>query len=253
DLIQGNLAKGDGRGYRFHPSTLKFCIYYSGVAGTGAYNALREVLHLPSPSHIRNLRARAVPGQSGLLFDNIKRYGDLAAVQDADAAELMGSLAFDCVHLNKNGLSYAPNGAGLTGLVDDTTFFNPIFAENGEEEPDLEKTLGKIIATQHVELRAGTFKFGAFSQGDAEKSFAEFPVAFRHPVHGGPIFNMSDPPHILKKIANACWHSDLAGKQRALAMWCTDEHGNEKLVRFSLKTGERAYRLVENDGDSLST
>ncbi|CAM9954557.1 unnamed protein product, partial [Pylaiella littoralis] len=69
DLIQGNLAKGDGRGYRFHPSTLKFCIYYSGVAGTGAYNALREVLHLPSPSHIRNLRARAVPGQSGLLFD----------------------------------------------------------------------------------------------------------------------------------------------------------------------------------------
>ncbi|CAN0449223.1 unnamed protein product, partial [Pylaiella littoralis] len=28
DLIQGNLAKGDGRGYRFHPSTLKFCIYY---------------------------------------------------------------------------------------------------------------------------------------------------------------------------------------------------------------------------------
>ncbi|CAN0449260.1 unnamed protein product [Pylaiella littoralis] len=103
------------------------------------------------------------------------------------------------------------------------------------------------------QLRAGTFKFGAFSQGDAEKSFAEFPVAFRHPVHGGPIFNMSDPPHILKKIANACWHSDLAGKQRALAMWCTDEHGNEKLVRFSLKTGERAYRLVENDGDSLST
>ncbi|CAN0378132.1 unnamed protein product, partial [Pylaiella littoralis] len=80
------------------------------------------------------------------------RYGDLAAVQDADAAELMGSLAFDCVHLNKNGLSYAPNGAGLTGLVDDTTFFNPIFAENGEDEPDLKKTLGKIIATQHVEM-----------------------------------------------------------------------------------------------------
>lgn len=72
DLIQGNLAKGDGQGYRFHESTLKFAIYYSGVAGTAAYNALRQVLALPSPSHIKRLRARAVPPESGVLVGNIQ-------------------------------------------------------------------------------------------------------------------------------------------------------------------------------------
>ncbi|CAN0434916.1 unnamed protein product [Ectocarpus sp. 12 AP-2014] len=64
----------------------------------------------------------------------------------------MGGLAWDCIHINKNGFTYAPNGAGLTGLVDEAMFFHPIFKENGEEETDLEKTLNKIIATQHVEV-----------------------------------------------------------------------------------------------------
>lgn len=79
-------------------------------------------------------------------------YGNLAAKQDADPAELMGSLAWDCIHLNKNGFSFAPNGTGLTGLVDEATFFNPVYTEDGKEERDLEKTLDKIIATQHVEV-----------------------------------------------------------------------------------------------------
>eukprot|EP00752_Nemacystus_decipiens_P018315 g16431.t1 len=317
DLIQGNLAKGDGRGHRVHLSTLKFCIYYSGVAGTRAYNALRPVLHLPSLSHIRNLRAKARPPTSGVLVDNIKMYGNLAAKQDADPAELMGSVAWDYIHLNKNGFSFAPKGAGLNGLVDEATFFNPVYAEDGREEQDLEEALDKIIATQHVEMfftslakpeykfavwresvrsintdyiqrmvttvaitlacahpdkafdvvcavchganehrsfqmRAATVDFGAFAEGDDEDSFLGFPVAFPHPVHRGPIFNMSNPSHILKKIANACWHSDQDTKDRELAMWCEDEKGNTDLVRFSLATAERAYHQVENGGNTLS-
>lgn len=63
---------------------------------------------------------------------------------------------------------------------------------------------------------------------------------------------MSDPPHLMKKMANATWHSDRNDKNRDLAMWVEDHDGNEKLVHFSLKTAERAYRHVENDGDSLT-
>ncbi|CAN0183597.1 unnamed protein product, partial [Ectocarpus sp. 4 AP-2014] len=72
DLIKGNIAKGDGRGYRYHPTTMRFCIYYSGVAGTAAYNALRHVLHLPSPQRIRDLRRKAAPPRSGLLLEQIQ-------------------------------------------------------------------------------------------------------------------------------------------------------------------------------------
>ncbi|CAN0500677.1 unnamed protein product, partial [Ectocarpus sp. 12 AP-2014] len=35
-------------------------------------------------------------------------------------------------------------------------------------------------------------------------------------------------------------------------MWCTGHEGKEELVRFSLETGHKAYRRVENDGDSLT-
>lgn len=56
----------------------------------------------------------------------------------------------------------------------------------------------------------------------------------------------------MKKIANAVWQSDLPDKIRELAMWCTDEEGNVKLVRFSLKTAERAYQEVEWDGGTLT-
>ncbi|CAB1103448.1 unnamed protein product [Ectocarpus sp. CCAP 1310/34] len=149
DLIQGNLAKGNGRGYRFHESTLRFCIYYSGVAGTAAYNALREVLHLPFPSHIRHLREKAVPPGSGVLVDNIQMF---------------------FISLAKPVRSF--------------------------------------------QLRAATVEFSAFAQGDDEESFSNFPVALRHSVHLGPMFNVSDPPHLVKKIANTLWHSDLTGAIR---------------------------------------
>ncbi|CAN0419042.1 unnamed protein product, partial [Ectocarpus sp. 13 AM-2016] len=69
----------------------------------------------------------------------------------------MGGLAWDCIHINKNGFTYAPNGAGLTGLVDEAMFFHSIFKEKWEEETDLEKTLNKIIATQHVESQLQVF------------------------------------------------------------------------------------------------
>lgn len=63
---------------------------------------------------------------------------------------------------------------------------------------------------------------------------------------------MSDPPHILKKISNALWHSDQENKKRDLAMWCEDEKGGTQFVKFSLATAERAYNEVENDGNTLS-
>ncbi|CAN0500690.1 unnamed protein product, partial [Ectocarpus sp. 12 AP-2014] len=41
------------------------------------------------------------------------------------------------------------------------------------------------------QLRAATVKFGDFAGGDDEESFSDFRVALRHPVHLGPIFNVS--------------------------------------------------------------
>lgn len=73
-------------------------------------------------------------------------------MQDADKADLIGILTWDLMHLKKNGFSFAPNGGGLTGLVDPATFFHPIYREDGERELGLEKTLEKIVATQYVEV-----------------------------------------------------------------------------------------------------
>ncbi|CAN0183533.1 unnamed protein product, partial [Ectocarpus sp. 4 AP-2014] len=56
------------------------------------------------------------------------------------------------------------------------------------------------------QARAATVAFKEFAQGNKEGSFSDFKVAIRHPVHQEYVFSMSDPPHIIKKIANACWH-----------------------------------------------
>lgn len=73
-------------------------------------------------------------------------------MQDAGKADLYGLLAWDLMHLNKNGFFFSPNAGGITGLVDETTFFNPIYTEAGDAEKGLEKVLEGIVATQYVEV-----------------------------------------------------------------------------------------------------
>lgn len=88
---------------------------------------------------------------------------------------------------------------------------------------------------------------------DKEKPFSDFKVGFRHPHHLGVIFNMSDPMHILKKIVNALWHSDIPDKQRDLGVWASERDGeSKKFFRFSLKTGERVFNEIEYEGKQLS-
>ncbi|CAN0525236.1 unnamed protein product, partial [Ectocarpus sp. 12 AP-2014] len=83
-------------------------------------------------------------------------------------------------------------------------------------------------------------------------AFKAFKTGFIHPVHPHPVFNMSDPMHILKKAVNALWHSDIPTKQRQLGMWRADSDGRRQFARFSLKTGERVYNTWEVDGETLT-
>lgn len=91
-------------------------------------------------------------------------------------------------------------------------------------------------------------------EGDEfEQRFKDFPVAFQHPHHGHPIFNLSDPPHLWKKLVNALWYSDLPWKSRNLARVCCDpEIGEYDLVEFSLKTLERVWYNEERGGGKFS-
>ncbi|CAM9770889.1 unnamed protein product, partial [Hapterophycus canaliculatus] len=308
---------GESRGFRFHPATLRVAIYMHGVAGTAAYNLLRGFLHLPSPSRIKQLQRLAAPPRTGVLIDNIKKYGRLAAAQDLNQADLIGVLSWDLMHLSKNGFDFAPGAGGLQGLVDETTFFNPIYQGKADTDGDLEKQLERILATQYVEMyfvslgnpeykfvvwreavrslstdyiqrmlttamrylaiahqdkgfdviatvcdgasehrsfqtRAATEKFKAWSKGGGETPFDDFGIGFLHPHHLGQVFNMSDPMHILKKIVNALWHSDIPDKKRALGMWLSNGAGGLEFSEFSLRTAERIYNEIENEGDRLS-
>ncbi|CAN0525226.1 unnamed protein product, partial [Ectocarpus sp. 12 AP-2014] len=152
DQVRWNTTHGSAKGFRFHPATLRIAVYFQGIAGSAAYNMLRTIVHLPSPRRIRELRAKATPPRTGVLMDNIRKYGKLAAMQDADKADLYGVLAWDLMHLNKNGFSFSPNAGGISGLVDETSFFNPIYTDQGDMQQDLEKTLEGIVATQYVEV-----------------------------------------------------------------------------------------------------
>lgn len=77
----------------------------------------------------------------------------MAAHHDADKADLTGILTWDLMHLNKHGFNYSPNAGGITGLIDETTFFHPVYNEKNHEGEDLEKTIGRIVANQYVEVR----------------------------------------------------------------------------------------------------
>ncbi|CAB1115480.1 unnamed protein product [Ectocarpus sp. CCAP 1310/34] len=77
----------------------------------------------------------------------------------------------------------------------------------------------------------------------------DFKVAFRHPQHGRPVFNMSEPVHLLKKVVNALWHSGLADKQRDLkGLWWDPKTEEEEWVSFSLKTLEEVWNQEEAGG-----
>ncbi|CAN0308487.1 unnamed protein product, partial [Pylaiella littoralis] len=289
-----------------------------GMIGTSAYNLVSNLLHLPSIARVKQLRRQARPPQTGVLRDNIKKYGNLAAHHDADKADLTGILTWDLMHLNKHGFNYSPNAGGITGLIDETTFFHPVYNEKNHEGEDLEKTIGRIVANQYVEMffvslgnpeykfavwreavrslstdyiqrmvfstaralalahpdkafdvittvcdgasehrcfqaRSSSEKFETWVKDDKEKPFSDFKVGFRHPHHLGVIFNMSDPMHILKKIVNALWHSDIPDKQRDLGVWASERDGeSKKFFRFSLKTGERVFNEIEYEGKQLS-
>lgn len=73
-------------------------------------------------------------------------------------------------------------------------------------------------------------------------------MGFLHPHHLHVVFNMSDPMHILKKIVNALWHSDIPEKQRSLGMWLPNNEGELEFSLFYLKTGERVFNEIENEG-----
>ncbi|CAN0437273.1 unnamed protein product, partial [Pylaiella littoralis] len=84
-----------------------------GMIGTSAYNLVSNLLHLPSIARVKQLRRQARPPQTGVLRDNIKKYGNLAAHHDADKADLTGILTWDLMHLNKHGFNYSPNAGGI--------------------------------------------------------------------------------------------------------------------------------------------
>ncbi|CAN0328809.1 unnamed protein product [Ectocarpus fasciculatus] len=152
DQLRWNTRMGSSKGFRFHPATLRIAIYMHGVAGSAGYNMLRNFIHLPSPRRVQQLQAQAAPPRTGVLVDNINKYGRLAAKQDADKADLTGVLSWDLMHLSKNGFDFAPKEGGLTGLVDEATFFNPVYQGKVDEDGDLDKQLDKILATQYVEM-----------------------------------------------------------------------------------------------------
>lgn len=87
-----------------------------------------------------------------------------------------------------------------------------------------------------------TFSEWAKDGDEFEQRFADFRVAFDHPYHGQPVFNLSDPLHLWKKLVNALWYSDFSWKARNLAKVCVDpDTGGYELVEFSLKTLEKVW------------
>lgn len=88
-----------------------------------------------------------------LHFLTNQKYGQLAAAEGLDTADLLGIVTWDLMHLNKNGFKFSPNGAGISGLVDPELFFNPVYtSEVGGGDDGLEPTLVNIVATQYVEV-----------------------------------------------------------------------------------------------------
>lgn len=56
--------------------------------------------------------------------------------------------------------------------------------------------------------------------------------------------------HLLRKVVNAAWHSDLKDKPRRLGMWREDPVTGQMIFHnFSLKTLEQVYDVEEKGGD----
>lgn len=53
-------------------------------------------------------------------------YGKVAAADNAGRFDLSGILVWDLMHINGNGFTVHPNGGGISGLVDEHMFFNPV-------------------------------------------------------------------------------------------------------------------------------
>lgn len=80
----------------------------------------------------------------------------------------------------------------------------------------------------------------AVEGNEFEQRFAYFPAAFKYSYHGGPVLNLSDSLHLIKKLVNALWHSDLPSKKRNLAkVWVNPMTGEPEWCTFSLQTLEK--------------
>lgn len=79
----------------------------------------------------------------------------MAAADNLGRFDLCGILAWDLMHLNTNGFTVRPNGGGIQGLIDPTSFFrHPLFALEGtDKDITLEETLDQYVATQYLEVR----------------------------------------------------------------------------------------------------
>ena len=98
-----------------------------------------------------------------------------------------------------------------------------------------------------------TFSEWAIVDDVFEQLFKDFPVAFNHACKGGPVFNLSDTPHLLKKSVNALWCSDLEWKTRKLGkFWTQPATGDIEYREFSLKTLKKVYFNEELGGGGLS-
>lgn len=99
------------------------------------------------------------------------------------------------------------------------------------------------------QFATSTFSEWVKEDSPFEMRHKDFPVAFKHPQHGGPVFNMSDPVHLLKKVVNALWHSGLPEKQRDLKNLSWNQATEEfEWVGFSLKTLEKVWKQEEAGG-----
>ncbi|CAM9341971.1 unnamed protein product, partial [Ectocarpus sp. 12 AP-2014] len=92
-------------------------------------------------------------------------------------------------------------------------------------------------------------KQGQSKDARFEATFAKFLIAFEHPYHLRPVFNLSDPMHLVKKLVNTLWHSDLDWKNRSLGkLFLNERTGEAEWADFSLKTLERVYVQEEMGG-----
>lgn len=72
DNYEWNRSNGSKKGWRYNPKVLRWAVYALNRCGSSAYEVLREVLHLPDPSHVRRIGRKAAPLSAGIQHHNIK-------------------------------------------------------------------------------------------------------------------------------------------------------------------------------------